>query len=199
MAGYKFNISIFICLGLLFSLKAYSQQPGISGTHDDDKSELVLFKPVANYYIGSSFMVTPQLGSVTSFNFSPSLSIPLSPRLSVEGGIIASYYYTAPWKSESEGLAYGPFAGLSVYGSASYLVSPQLTLYGSAIKQISGTLPFNTLPKNSYTIGSSYNFGSFSIGVSFQTTKWDDAYSPYQISGPRGLNSPVEQRWPYIW
>ena len=199
MSGYKFDISLIICLVLLFSAEAYSQQADISGTFADDKPESLFFKPRANYYIGSSFMVVPRLGSISSLNFSPSLYVPLSPGLSVQGGIIASYYYTAPLKSGSDGLAYGFFTGVSVYGSANYLVSPRLTLYGSAIKQISGTPQFNSLPISSYTIGSSYNFGSFSVGVSFQATKWDDVNNPYQISSPRRLNSPFEQRWPHGW
>jgi hypothetical protein len=80
-----------------------------------------------------------------------------------------------------------------VYGSASYHINPQLTLYGSAIKQLAGTSPFNVLPKTSYSIGSTYDFGNVKIGVSFRMSEWDYYYSPFQINGSQGFYSPFEQ------
>ena len=143
--------------------------------------------------IGSSFIGIPHVGSVSAVTLSPGLSVPLSPKLSLEGGIMASYYYFAPWKSDIGGFSYGTFNGLSVYGSASYHFNPQLTLYGSAIRQLAGNSAFYVIPKSSYSIGSAYDFGDFSIGVSFQISKWDNVYSPFPMNGSRGFNSPVGQ------
>lgn len=190
MAVLRCKISLIIGIVSLFSVQAFSQQTNIVGSRTDDSSEKVILKPTLNYMIGGNFMVVPHLGSVSAVTLSPSLSVPLSPRLSVDGGIIAGYYYSAPWKSNNESLVYGSFTGLSVYGSANYHLSPQLTLYGSAIKQLAGTTPFNVLPRTSYSIGSMYDFGNVKIGVSFRMSEWDNIYSPFPVNGPHGFNSP---------
>jgi hypothetical protein len=88
----------------------------------------------------------------------------------------------------------GAFNELSVYGSASYHINSQLTVYGTGIKQITGTSQFNFLPNSSYTIGSSYNFGNFSIGVTLQRSKWNNILSPMPFSGYQGFYTPYEQR-----
>ena len=194
MSGCKCNISLIIVLVSLFSVKAFSQQKNIGDSLPGYNSAKVNLKPRLNYMIGSNFLVFPHLGSVTAFTLSPSLSIPLSPKLSVDGGIIAGYFYSAPWNSNPEGAVYGAFNELSVYGSASYHFNSQLTLYGAGIKQLAGTSPFNSLPKSSYAIGSTYNFGNFSIGVTLQMSKWNDILSPLPFNGSQGFYSPYEQR-----
>jgi hypothetical protein len=121
------------------------------------------------------------------------LSIPLSPKLSVNGGIIAGRY-SAFGSFNHEGGIGGEFNQLSVFGSASYQVNPQLTLYGSGIRQITGTSPFHILPKSSYSIGSSYNFGSFSVGVTLQMSKWNNNLSPFPFNDSQEFYSPYDQR-----
>jgi hypothetical protein len=148
------------------------------------------------YSIGSSFMVIPRVGSVTGITISPSLSVPLSPRLSVNGGIIAGRYYSNLWNSAHEGSMNGAFNEISLYGSASYHVNSQLTLYGIGVQRLTGVSPFYSLPKSSYKVGSTYNFGSFSIGVELQMSKWDNGFNP--INSSPGFYSPYEQR-PGIW
>jgi hypothetical protein len=195
MAVRRCNISLIICLVSLFTVPAFSQQMNIGSSLVEDNSKTVILKPRLNYTIGSNFMIVPHLGSVSAVTLSPSLSVPLSPKLSVDGGIIAGSYYSSPWKSSNEGLAYGSFTGLSVYGSASYHINPQLTLYGSAIKQLAGTSPFNVLPKTSYSLGSSYDFGNIKIGVSFRMSEWDNNYIPFPINGSQGFYTPYERNW----
>jgi hypothetical protein len=195
MSGCKCNIIIIIVLFSLFSFQAFSQQINIGNSLIEDNSAKVIFRPRLNYIAGSSFIFVPHLGSVTVFTLSPSLSIPLSPKLSVDGGIFAGYSYSAPWHSSHEGAMYGSYNELSVYGSATYHLNPQLTLYGSAIKQLATTSPYFVLPKSSYTIGSAYDFGNFSIGVTLHMSKWDNIYNPYQIKGSQGFYSPFNQGW----
>ncbi len=193
MAAHRCNISLVVCMVTLFSVQAFSQQMNTAGSLSEDISAKGIPKPSLNYTLGSNFMVVPNLGSVSAVTITPSLSVPLTPKLSVDGGFIAGYYYSAPWKSGTEGLPYGSFTGLSVYGSASYHINPQLTLHGSAIKQLAGTSPFNILPKTSYSIGSTYDFGNVKIGVSFRMSEWDYYYSPFPINGSQGFYSPFEQ------
>jgi hypothetical protein len=194
MSGWKCNISLIIILISIFSDQASSQQINYRNSLIEADSQKVNFKPRLVYSFGSSFMVVPHMGSVTGFTFSPSLSVPLSPRLSVNGGIMAGRYYSNLWNSYPEGAMYGAFNELSVYGSASYHVNPQLTLYGTGIRRLTGSSPFYSPPKSSYTIGSTYNFGSFSIGVSLQMSKWNNNFSPLPINSSQGFYSPFEQR-----
>jgi hypothetical protein len=194
MTGFKYNISLIIVLVPLFSVQVFSQQinwgdslPPFSASKDN-------LKPSLHYSIGSTFLVVPHLGSVTGFTLSPFLSIPLSPRWSVEGGIIAGRYYSSLSNFNPEGASQISFNELSVYASASYHFNSQLTFYGTGIKQLAGSSPFNYLPKSSYTIGSNYNFGSFSIGVALQVSEWNNSFNPFPINGSQGYYSPYEQR-----
>jgi hypothetical protein len=193
MSGYKCNIILIIVLALIFSNQVLSQEISYRDSLSMNSSQEIIFKPVVNYSIGSYFMAVPHLGSVTGVSISPSLSVPLSPKLSVSGGITATRLYSAPWNSNSEWPMSGTFNELSVYGSAVYHFNPQLTLYGTGIKRLTEASPFS-LPKSSYIIGSNYNFGSFSIGVSMQVSKWNNAYSPLPMNGSPGFYSPFEQR-----
>jgi hypothetical protein len=143
-------------------------------------SQKEILKPQLHYSLGSTFMIVPHLGSVAGVTISPFLSVPLSPKLTVDGGIIAGRY-SAFGKINNEGGLSGEFNELSVFGSASYHVNSQLTLYGAGIKQLTGTSPF-LLPKSSYVIGSSYNFGSFSLGVTLQMSKWNSNQGPLPFS-----------------
>ncbi len=194
MSGFKCNISLIIVLVSLFSVQAFSQKINWGDSIPPYNASKVNLKPSLHYSIGSTFLVVPQLGSVTGITLTPFLSIPLSPKWSVEGGIIAGRYYSSLWNINPEGSSYGAFNELSLFGSASYHFNSQLTLYGTGIKQLAGTSPYNFLPKSSYTIGSTYNFGSFSIGVAVQVSKWNNSFSPFPINGSEGFYSPYYQR-----
>ena len=193
MSGCKCNISLIIVLGSLFSIQAFSQQINYSDSVAAYNSQKVNLKPMLHYSVGSTFMFVPHLGSVTGFTLSPSLSVPISPKLSVDGGIIAGRFYSALSNFNPESSATGAFNELSVYGSASYHINSQLTVYGTGIKQLTGTSPFSFLPKSSYAIGSTYNFGNFSIGVTLQMSKYNDILRPMPFNSSRGFYSPYEQ------
>ena len=195
MSGCRVNIIVIVVMVLLFPLQVFSQQANNAASITDENSGKVLYKPRLHYSIGSSFLVAPRLGSVSEVTFAPALTVPLSPKLSVEGGIMAAYYYSAPFKTDITGFPTGSFNGLYVYGSAIYQFSPQLTLYGSAIKEIAGNSPFNSMAGSSYSIGSQYNFGNFSIGVTFQMSDRNNIYSPFQSNSQQGFYSPFNQGW----
>jgi hypothetical protein len=192
MSGCKCNISLIVVLVSLFSIQAFSQQINYRDSLAEYNSPKVNLKPRLYYSVGSTFIIVPHLGTVTGFTLSPFLSIPLSPKLSVDGGIIAGRFYSALENSNPESALNGAFNELSVYGSASYHINSQLTVYGTGIKQLTGTSPFYFLPKSSYTIGSSYNFGNFSIGVTLQRSKWNGNLSPLPFSGSQGFYSPEQ-------
>ena len=180
MAMNRFNISLFICLVSLFSVRGFSQQMNTGGRYPLDDSLKVIPKPRLNFTAGSNIVVIPHYGSVSEVTLSSSFSVPLSPKLSFDGGIIASYLYSSPRMYGNESFGYGSFTVLSVYGAARYQMSPQLTLYGTAIKQLAGNSPVYFLPQTSYSIGSSYDFGNVSVGVTFRMSRWERVFS---ISG----------------
>jgi hypothetical protein len=192
MFGYKCNISLIIVLVSQFPVQTFSQQINYRDSLAVYNSQQVNLKPQLHYSLGSTFMIIPHLGSVAGFTITPFLSIPLSPKLSVDGGIIAGHY-SGLWNPNHEGAITGGFNELSIFGSANYQINSQLTLYGSGIKQLTGSSPF-LLPKSSYAIGSSYNFGNFSIGVTLQMSKWNDILSPLPFNSSQGFYSPYEQK-----
>ena len=190
MFGSKYYISLIIGLISLFSLQAFSQQITYGGSPGYNFQPFL--KPGLHYSIASSLNVVPHFGNFTGFTLSPYLSIPLNPKLSVGGGIIAGRYYSSLRNFNNEGEIYGAFNGLSVFGSASYHLNSQLTLYGTGIKQLESKSPFYSLPKSSYTIGSTYNFENFSIGVAVQMSKWDNTGNPIPVKGSQGFYSPFD-------
>jgi hypothetical protein len=198
MTGCKCNLRLIIILVSILSNQAFSQQINYQDSLKKIDSQKADLKPKMAYSLGSTFLYIPHLGSVTGFTVSPSISVPLTPKLSVNGGIIAGRLYSTLFNSTSEGAEFGAFNQISLYGSASYHVNSQLTLYGMGIRQLAGNSPLFSLPKSSYTFGSVYNFGSFSIGLSVQMSKWNNNFSPLSTDGSRNFYSPFEQR-PGFW
>lgn len=192
MYGCKYKAGLVIVLVAMLSVQAYSQQVTYGDSLTGYSSPETYLKPVLHYSVGSSFMFSPHAGSVTGFTVSPHLSVPLSAKWSVDGGIIAGRYYSVLRNFNTEIPFNGAFNDLSIYGSASYHVNPQLTLYGSGIKQLAGNSPF--LPKSSYSLGSTYKFGSFSIGVAVNVSEWDNSYTPFPFNDSQGFYSPFEHR-----
>lgn len=194
MSAKKGRIYIIVILVSLFSIQAHSQFK----TVDDSTNTIMLkadkLKPSLNYSVGTFFLYAPHVGSLSGFTFSPHYTLPINQRLSVEAGIIAGRYNSMFSGFRSEGFKYGSFNDISVYGAASYRVTPQLTLYGTGIKQVAGTTPFFMLPKSSYTIGSTYKFGGFSIGASLQMSKWDNLGPGTMYGSPGYYSSP----YPYL-
>lgn len=193
MSGFRCKISTLAGLVLLVSIQALSQQISYRDSLAGYNSQLVNLKPRLNYLVGSTFMAVPHLGNVYGFTISPELSIPLTPKLSVDGGIIAGHFYSSFGNSGSESGIHGAYNELSLYGSAIYHINSQLTVYGSGIRQITGTSPYSYLPKSSYSIGSSLKFENFSIGVTVQMSKWNSIYTPLPFNGSQGIYFPLEQ------
>ncbi|HVN59137.1 MAG TPA: hypothetical protein VMT63_12635 [Bacteroidales bacterium] len=190
MSGIRLKINTVILLGLLLHSRAFSQQQFSDDSNSIHKKVVSRFKPEVHYSAGSEFMFFPHAGSITGFNLSSSVSVPLSSRLTVEGGLTAGRFYSSLPGFSQEGIKYPAFNMISVYGSASYHISPQLTVYGAGIKQITGSSPFFSLPRNIYTIGSTYNFGNFSIGVTLHMSDWNRNYNLLPLNGSQGFFSP---------
>jgi hypothetical protein len=191
MSGCKCKISLIFILVSLFSIRAFSQQLNRGDSLVLSDFQKVNLKPQLHYSLGSTFMSVQHIGSVTGFTLSPSLSVPITPKLSVEGGFIAGRFYSTLSDFNPEGMLNGTFNELSVFGSASYHVNSQLTVYGLGIKQLTSS-PFSLLPTSSYAIGSTFKFGNSSIGVTLQMSTWNNNLSPMPFS--QGFYSPYDQR-----
>lgn len=192
MSRFRCNIFLIIILGALLPVQAYSQQINYPDSLAVYNFQKVNLKPRVNYSAGSTFLFVPHLGTVTGFTLSPSFTVPLSAKVSVEGGIIAGHYYSVLSGFSPEGVIKSTFNELSIYGSASYHISSQLTVYGIGIKQLSGSSPLYLIPKSSYAIGSNYNFGNFSVGITLQMSKWNDNTGPFLLNGTHGFYSPFQ-------
>jgi hypothetical protein len=182
-----FKRSIYtVCLmvlGLLFSMIAHSQEfTAIDSANVFPVSNLKI-KNKIHYSLGSSFMFVPRYGSISGMNASAFYSIPVSSRLTVEAGLLAGRYYSAFKGINPENKVYNTFNTLSVYGTAAYQLNQRLTVYGTGIKQLAGQMPLYNMPSNSFTFGSTLNFGNFSVGASIQMSDWNNYFSPSRYSG----------------
>ena len=104
MCGSKFNISLLIVLVSLFSSQAFSQQVSSRDSLAEYNYGKVNLKPTLNYTVGSTFIIVPHLGTIAGFTLAPSLSLPLSAKWSLDGGIIAGRYYSALRNVNPEGM-----------------------------------------------------------------------------------------------
>ncbi len=136
--------------------------------------------------VGSSFMFMPKYGSVSGLTASSFLVLPITLKLSVEGGVIAGRYFPVMKNFPSEQGANHFYNTLSFYGSANYQITPRLSLYGTGIKQLGAFIPFNHLPSSSYSFGSNLNFGNFTIGAEIRMTDWDNYYFPSPFGAEMG-------------
>ncbi len=191
MSVLKRYINLIVLTGLL-SCSVYSQETRYMDTLTVGTGHPKI-KPAMRYTVGSNFMFIPRYGSVTGITISPSLSVPVSPKLTLNGGIIAGRYYSNLQYPALEGSMQGTFNEISIFGSADYHVNSQLTFYAAGIKRLTGNSPYITLPNSSYTIGSTYKFGNFSLGVSMQMSQWNYNYNSLPINGHQGFYSPFEQ------
>ena len=192
MSILKCYINLIVLTSLL-SCSVYSQGIRYKDTLAVDNSEHLKIKPRMEYTVGSTFMFIPHHGSVTGFTVTPSLSVPVSPHLTINGGIIAGRFYNNLQYPPFERSMNGAFNEISIFGSADYHVNSQLTFYAAGIKRLTVNSPYITLPNSSYTIGSTYKFGNFSIGVAMHMSQWNNNFNSVPINGHQGFYSPFEQ------
>lgn len=177
-------ISIFIIfLSSLVSLSAFCQQTESADSLEIFNSIHIKTKPRLHYSAGSSFTYILRYGSISGLNISSFLSYPVSPKISVEAGLIAGRYYSTLKNIFPESGINNSFNTLSVYGSASYQLNQRLTFYGTGIRQLAGSLPLYNLPAGSLTFGSTLTFGNFSVGAAIQMSDWNNYYSSSPFGG----------------
>jgi hypothetical protein len=172
---------IIICAVSLIPEKAFSQYNLVPDSLFSN-SVVIRKKPEFHYSAGSSFMYMPRFGSVSGVDFRPVLVYPVTGKLSVEAGLIAGHYFTSFKNSLLEQAIGGGYSSLSLFGSATYHVSPVLSFYGIGIKQLAGTNPMLNMYGNSFSIGSSLKLGNITLGAEFHVRDQYD-FNPYPRFG----------------
>ena len=185
-------------LFLLFTLISYGQEedtlinlPASEYLNAENDLEGIdsphRLKPHWNLMLGSNFNFSKSFGSSTGIFLAPMLTLPLNNRLSLRGGIVASHTYLYGMGMPDEFVSFNSFNDLSVFGTASYMLSENFEVYGTATKRLT-ELPLIPYPSmlstspNSFTIGTNWRIGNnISVGASFTKT---DRYFPFYNSSP---------------
>ena len=156
---------------------------------------LSLFKPRFHLNLGSNYFYMPSFGGNMNMFASPSVSIPLSKKFSVEAGILASSSMLQGFTPFEMNHSARNFNSLSIYGSTFYQVTPKLTLYGTGIRQLMNTkipYPYSPMNKNSFSVGSYLKLGNnITIGASFSMSDSYNFYYPYPSRNAGKINSPL--------
>jgi hypothetical protein len=142
------------------------------------------FTPMFHINTGSNFMFMPGFGNGMNFYVNPSVTMPVTKKLFVEGGIVASSSMMPgrfPFQPENGNRN---FNNLTIYGSTMYQLSPRLMIYGSGVKSIvSRELPMPDFyrPGNSFTLGSSFKLSSnITIGAAVHVSDYNYFYNPFR-------------------
>jgi hypothetical protein len=177
----------------ILPLQIFSQEIGSADSLENFIYPVIKRTPRINYSVGSNYTFIPRYGSITGFNASTFVSYPVTSKMSVQGGLIAGMYYPVMKNSFTESGINNSCNTLSLFGSASYQLNKRLTVYGTGIRQLAGSVSMYNMPTNSFSIGSTLNFGTFSIGAEIQMSDWNNYYSPSPFGG---INSPFSS---YPW
>lgn len=175
---YNKFIQIFLVLFfLILPIRAFSQYAeSVDSSETTDFFELRQ-KTEFHYTVGSSFTYLPRYGSITGLTVSPFLRYPVTPKFSVEAGLIAGRFYPRMKNSLQESGINNSFNSLAVFGSANYQLNKRLSIYGTGIRQLAGAMPLYNLPTSSFSFGSSLNFGNFTVGAEIRVSDWSNPYT----------------------
>ncbi len=187
MSIRSLGFNILFCTALLIPIHCFAQV--VESTESEDINGLSVneSKPKLHYSVNSNFLYIPGFGSISGISFSPHLRFPVTPKLSVEGGIVVGRYIPVIRNFSSEAGSNLAFNDLSIYGSANYQLNKRLSIYGSGVRQLSGNNPFYNQNFNRITFGSTLNFGNFSIGAAIQMTDWNNNFTPYPYRGEQNF------------
>lgn len=116
--------------------------------------------------VGTSFSVSPNNYYGNSIYVAPQLSYLATPRLTLSVGVAMEYSQLYPTYPVAEGNTMLPMTRAFMYARGAYLVSPNVTVYGTAYKTI------NDVPRrvNAYHTGN-YDYSGFDVGVNYKISE----------------------------
>ncbi len=190
------KISLIFIIFLIFTVISYGQGDTLidslapefenAGNDVQVNNSSHRLKPHWNVMMGSNFNYSSAFGSSTGIFVAPMVSIPLNNRLSLRGGVVASHTNLYSMGMSEALVPFQNFNELSVFGSASYMLSENVEVYGTATRRLKElpVVPYPFMPSspNSFTIGTNWRIGNnISIGASFTKT---DRYFPFYNTSP---------------
>ncbi len=165
--------------------EAVLQEPGLRGSWD--------------LTLGTTFSHMRGVGSGMMFYTAPSVTMPLTNRWSLHGGMMVTHYQGFNPVVTGETLNPASFSGLAVFAAASYRMSERLLLHGSGVKQLlpmgplllAGT-PLAAYPMDNISLGATYKMGDHvTIGAS---VNMNQGYGYYSVP----MNGYM-RRSPFTW
>jgi len=137
---------------------------------------------------GTAALFSPGSGPASMFYVAPTVSLPVTGRLSLHGGVLASTGFSL-YRGSDLSLPVPPtVTSLSFFTAASYRVDERLTVYGSGMKRVlsldrTGELTA-PLSYETYSIGASYRIGrNVTIGATVVISDHNSSY-PFASSNP---------------
>lgn len=153
--------------------------------------------------IGTGYAFSSAYGSGMNFYAAPTLSMPVTDRLSVHGGIVASTYYpVAVGQGFEQGMP-SMYSSLALFAAASYRMNDRLILHGAGYKRlVNGPVntPFSPYPIDNFSFGATFKLGdNVSIGASISVNSGNGYYNSPGFGHPGsyfGGGSPFS---PFYW
>ncbi len=136
--------------------------------------------------MGGSFVNSPWYKGLSTW-IAPEISYAVTPRLFVTGGVRVEQYFPAGSHSLTAGgeqaPATGPGTYLMIYGSATYLIRPNLSVTGTILKNLD-------INKNTSPFLRSYNYvpDSYSLRFDYQLSRNIHLGAEFRYSGYSNVN-----------
>jgi len=120
--------------------------------------------------VGTSYAFASGYGSGMRFYAAPTLTMPVTGRLSLHAGVLASSFYPVSGKLVPETGMPAMLSSLSLFAAASYQLNDRLTLHGAGVKQLVNApvnYPLMPYPVDNLSLGATFRLGdNVTIGAS---------------------------------
>ena len=139
------------------------------GEGDDTESPVRERNSPWNLTVGTSFSYARGWGSGMGFYAAPAYTLPMTNRLSLHAGVVASHFSLLDAPTGMETGYYNGFSSLSLFAAASYQATERLVVHGAGVKQLvtSPASPFSSYPVDNFSLGATYRLGNnITIGAS---------------------------------
>jgi len=151
--------------------------------------------------LGTGFVHMPKVGSGMVFHAAPMMTLPLSARWSLHGGVMAMRYQGLGPSLMQENGKQHVFSSLALFAAASCRMNDRLILHGTGVKQLvsSPVAPF--IPPDNLSFGATYRLGNnITIGATIHMNQGHGYLSSPFYGG--GLYPPLQGSGlypPYTW
>ncbi|HDS07200.1 MAG TPA: hypothetical protein ENO05_06190 [Bacteroides sp.] len=136
-----------------------------------------------NLSLGTSYIFMQGAGSALMLHAAPVLTLPVTDRWSLHGGVMAEHTVGLGPFAGDENYQQPVFSSLALYAAASYRMNERLVLHGTGYKQLlrAPVTPFTPFtPPDHFSLGATYKLGDhFTIGASVHMERGSsDLFTP---------------------